>query len=260
MKGTRTRERLSDCTLICVDERVRKVVLERNDTAVIAIASDELIAKEADYHATCYRSYTRPNYTALPEKCHDIDLNNVWKFLNHLYDNPAAVPFKRLQELLATPLEKKNLRGTIENTTDCFKFVKIEKEFLIYPTSLGMDDIVKTYYQTSLKLEKLQKGESKEKVVPESARIMRGEIKNVSYRISWPPTSNDLDVNNFVNSTYIDMFLVNLLSSDDDRLSERVPRLKSSFGQDITYAGNCLKNKLYLIYCTLHLYDPSNHV
>ena len=110
-----------------------------------------------------------------------------------------------------------------------------------------MDDIVKTYYQTSLKLEKLQNGESKEKVVPESARIMRGEIKNVSYRISWPPTSNDLDVNNFVNSTYLDMFLVNLLSSDDDRLSERVSRLKSSFGQDITYAGNCLKNKLYLI-------------
>ena len=194
---------------------------------------------------------TRPNYTLVPEKHHDIDLNNVWKLLSDLYDNPAAVLFKHLQELVATPSEKKNLRRTIENKTDCYKFVKIEKEFLIYPTSLEMDDIVKTYYQTSLQLEKLQKMESKEKVVSESARIIREEIKNVSYRMSWPPTSKDLDVNSFVNSTYLDMFLVNLLSSNDDRLSERVSRLKSSFGQDMTYAGNCLKNKLYSIYCTL---------
>ena len=109
--------------------------------------------------------------------------------MSDLYDNPAAVPFKRLQELVATLSEKKNLRRTIENRTDCYKFVKIEKEFLIYPTSLEMDDIVKTYYQTSLQLEKLQKMESKEKVVSESERIIREEIKNVSYRMSWPPTS-----------------------------------------------------------------------
>ena len=127
VKETRTWERLSDCTTICADERVRKVALEQNETAVIAIASDELIAKEAYYHVTCYRSYTRPNYTPVPEKRHDIDLNIVWKFLSDLYDKPVAVPFKRLQELVAAPSEKKNLRRTIENRTDCYKFVKIEK-------------------------------------------------------------------------------------------------------------------------------------
>ena len=56
------------------------------------------------------------------------------------------------------------------------------------------------------------------------------------------------------------MFLVNLLSLDDDRLLERVSCLKSLVGQDMTYAGNCLKNKLYLIYCTLHVSDLLNHV
>ena len=171
-----------------------------------------------------------------------------------------AVPFKCLQELVATPSEKKNLRRATENRTDCYKFVKIEKEFLIYPTSLEMDDIVKTYYQTSLQLEELEKMKSKEKVVSKSARIIREEIKNVSYRMSWPPTSKDLDVNSFINSTYLDMFLINLLSSDDDRLSDRVSCLKSLFGQHMTYASNCLKNKLYLIYCTLNVSDPSNHV
>ena len=138
--------------------------------------------------------------------------------------------------------------------------VKIEKEFQIYPTSLEMDDIVKTYYQTSLQLRKLEKMESKEKVVSESQRIIREKIKNVSCRMSWPPTSKDLDVNSFVTWTYFDMFLVNLLSSDNDRLSERVSHLKSSFGQDMTYASKCFKSKLYLLYCTQHVYDPSNHV
>ena len=75
--------------------------------------------------------------------------------------------------------------------------------------------------------------ESKEKVVSESARIIREEIKNVSYRMSWPPTSKDLNINSFVNSTYLDVFLVSLLSSDDDRLSEKVSHLKSSLGQDM---------------------------
>ena len=114
--------------------------------------------------------------------------------MSDLYDKPTAVPLKRLEELVTTPSEKKNLRRAIENRTDCYNFVKIEKEFLIYPTSLEMHGIAKTYYQTSLQLEKLQKMESKEKVVSQSARIIKEEITNVSYRISWPPTSKDLDV------------------------------------------------------------------
>ena len=123
-----------------------------------------------------------------------------------------------------------------------------------------MNDIVNACCQTSLQLEKLQKTESKEKVVSESTRIIREEVKNVLYRMSWPLTSKNLDVNSFLNSTYLDMFLVSLLSSDDVKLSERISRLKSSFGQDMTHAGNCLKNKLYLIYCMLHFFDPLIHV
>ena len=129
MKEARTRKRLSNCTTICADERVRKVALERNDTAVIVIASDELIAKEAHYHAMCYRSYTRPNYTPVPEKRRNIDLSNVWKFLSDLYDNPAAVPFKRLQELVPIPSEKKNLREQLKVELIATSLLKLKKNF-----------------------------------------------------------------------------------------------------------------------------------
>ena len=49
------------------DDTIRKVATDRNDTAVMAIASDELVAKVAN-HATCYRSYTKPGYTTTTTK------------------------------------------------------------------------------------------------------------------------------------------------------------------------------------------------
>ena len=182
LKGSRTREKLSSCMQIRADNSIRKVATDRNDTAVMAIASDELVAKEARYHATCYRSYTKPSYTTQLQSNSEIDAKyiKVWKFLSDLFDNPEVVPFKRLQELISTTSGKKNLRRTIENNTDCYKFVNIGKELLIYPTSLEIDCIVTKYYQTFLQLQNLQNMELKEKVVSESAKIIREEIKSVT--------------------------------------------------------------------------------
>ena len=52
-----------------------------------------------------------------------------------------------------------------------------------------------------------------------------------------PPTPKDLEVFNFTNSTYLDSFLVCLLVSEEGQVSDQVSCLKSSFGQDLTYAG-----------------------
>ena len=90
------------------------------------------------------------------------------------------------------------------------------------------------YYQTFLQLQNLQNMELKEKVVSESARIIREEIKSVTYRMPWPPTPKDLEVSNFTNPAYLDSFLVRLLGSEEGKVSDRVSRLKSSFGQDLT--------------------------
>ena len=195
---------------IRADNTIRKVATDRNDTAVMAIASDELVVKEARYHATCYRSYTKPSYTTQLQSNSEIDAKyiKVWKFLSDLFDNPEVVPFNRLQELISTTSGKKNLRRTIENNTDCYKFVNIGKELLIYPTSLEIDCIVTKFYQTFLQLQNLQNMELKEKVVSESA-------------MPWPPTPKDLEVSNFTNSTYLDSFVVRLLGSEEGKVSDR---------------------------------------
>ena len=234
-KGTRTRENLSSCLQIRADEKIRNLACERNDTAVMAIASDELVAKEARYHPTCYRSYTQPLYSKQQKSEMNDEYAEVWKFLSDLFDEPEVVPFKRLQALMSTASQKKNLRRTIEKKTNCYKFINIGKELLLYPTSLEIDDIVRKYYHTFAQLQNLQNMGLNEKVVSESARIIREEIKNVTYKMPWPPSPKDLEVSNFKNSTYLDTFLEGLLTSEQGQMSNRVSRLKLSFGQDLTY-------------------------
>ena len=53
----------------------------------------------------------------------------------------------------------------------------------------------------------------------------------------WPPSPEDFEVSNFKNSTYLDTFSEGLLTSEQGQMSNRVSRLKLSFGQDLTYAG-----------------------
>ena len=44
-----------------VDETVRKIATQKNDSKILAITKNDLISKEACYHFTCYRRYTRQN-------------------------------------------------------------------------------------------------------------------------------------------------------------------------------------------------------
>ena len=42
------------------DSSIRKIATQKNDSKILALVSRELVAAEACYHRTCYRSYTRP--------------------------------------------------------------------------------------------------------------------------------------------------------------------------------------------------------
>ena len=57
-KNSRTREKLNSCTQFCADEKVRKASLLQDDAHILEICTSKLIAKEAMYHVSCYKSYT----------------------------------------------------------------------------------------------------------------------------------------------------------------------------------------------------------
>ena len=58
VKNSRSREKSNSCTQFRTNDKVRKASILKNDTQILAICTGELIAKEAKYHAPCYRSYT----------------------------------------------------------------------------------------------------------------------------------------------------------------------------------------------------------
>ena len=78
-----TREKLLSCCQCRADETIRKAVTEKNDSIIMAITSDDIIAKEASYHASCYRNYTRVCYqkekvSSVNEQQRDLTLTKMW--------------------------------------------------------------------------------------------------------------------------------------------------------------------------------------
>ena len=48
------RENLSSCETFIADKTVRECAILKDDQKILSITTDELVAKEAVYHATCY--------------------------------------------------------------------------------------------------------------------------------------------------------------------------------------------------------------
>ena len=76
------------------DEMVRKIATQENDSKILDITTNDLIAKEACYHFKYYRSYTRQNKVkeakAQDEPGQDetehSNISEVIKFLVELYE------------------------------------------------------------------------------------------------------------------------------------------------------------------------------
>ena len=59
-KRSKTRKKMICCAELRVNERVRQISAVKHDSKILSITSDELVAKEAKYHSSCYKDYTRP--------------------------------------------------------------------------------------------------------------------------------------------------------------------------------------------------------
>ena len=131
------------------DKRVRKIAKQKNATQIMAITSEELNAKEACYHASCYRAYTMPTKEKLPSQA----LNHNKMKDSATYGSIWVICLKALKwgnlkhfkDLVETTSAKKNLKRTVETKTNKFKFARGGKELLIYPSSLSINDLVISY-------------------------------------------------------------------------------------------------------------------
>ena len=188
VKNSRNREKLSSCLQFRADESIRKLATKRNDSNIIAVATNDMIAKEACYHFTCYRDYTRPYiHTSTPNQdtnVTDDGTSDVIKFLITLHELPDIVDFRKLQNMVTSASGKKSLKRNIESKTKDFKFINHGKEILVYPVSWKVEDLVICLHEARTHLTKIEKLNSEEKTVLGSANIIREEIKNMKYKMS----------------------------------------------------------------------------
>ena len=139
-KCSETREKLTTCMQFRADKKICEIVEQRNDSELLAITSDELIAKEVHYHASCYRTYTKLYQKKSPDTEGESEHSKVWELLIDLFENPKVEEFKNIQSLCKSNSQNKNLKRKTESQTDMFQFLKVGKELLIYPSSLKIDD------------------------------------------------------------------------------------------------------------------------
>ena len=58
IKGTHTREKLTQCVELRADATLRDIATKRQDQRILAILTRDIVAAEAWYHRSCYRLYT----------------------------------------------------------------------------------------------------------------------------------------------------------------------------------------------------------
>ena len=58
MKNPKSREKLIQAVQLRADTTLRNCAILKNDARILAIPSRDIVAAEAHYHASCYKSYT----------------------------------------------------------------------------------------------------------------------------------------------------------------------------------------------------------
>ena len=136
-KGTNTREKLLCCSEFRADEKICSAATRKFDSKILSIASDKLIAKEARYHTSCYRNYTRPEKDKPTENDNiklDILKDIIYNLLNST--NEKFVLYKTVKDRYINLLDNydidttnctKNLKRSIERNFERIKVVSVKK-------------------------------------------------------------------------------------------------------------------------------------
>lgn len=120
-------------------------------------------------------------------------------------------------------LTKNLLRSITRNCPDV-TVQDVDGRWVLYAKSLSITDVVKLYV------------ESQAHTVKNIAKTIRDEIKNIDYRMPWPPRADDLKVSTFNAPPLITAFMRNILNEHEDEVTVRTERLSLSFTQDLVFA------------------------
>ena len=227
--------------------------LKKTDGKMMIACSDELVAKEAYYHRTCYQSFTRDflsNKNSESEHCSDKStaFEKVANFLSHFIKNPQ-VELTKLTSILETQLleeevesetviksAKKNLKRKIETEFTEINFVQIGRQCYVYPDTLEISEVITQLETTKKELKELKALSDAEKLVTKCALTVREEVKEKSVNLSWPLKTSELKNENFHCRKLLDLLYTVLYNGEKKSRTNKSELLKQSFTQNLVYA------------------------
>ena len=116
VKGTETKEKLNLCVELRADKLIKEASLLYNDPRIAALCTDDLITKQAVYHKSCYRDFTRivtANKLETIEEENEEELDNsfdaVKDFIKDITENPDIVEYKLVTDIFENGLCKSNM-------------------------------------------------------------------------------------------------------------------------------------------------------
>ncbi len=271
---TNTRRR-SELENLCVSVQIleliehREIATQNHDDDILVVVSRELVAAEAHYHRSCYRSYTRAvKSSASVSQPQDVNYQEAeCKAYSDLYHyirteilmHPEVI---QLTDPTAKLTHFMQLNGVSEIKDSTKKHIRrnLEAEFkdilhifpdtasrlLVMPDSLDRFALARQNYQLMQELDTLKDQLAKQSSdVHRAAAHLRSEIKKQTITNDWPHLPQTLDKASDCVPALIKQFLLHLLTGEANPkdVSQRVKWLVSSFGQDLLYAVSCGKQQ-----------------
>ena len=135
------------------DEKIRKIATVKHDSKIISITSDELVEREAKYHASCHKDYTSPEKQLAgnkdPTKT-DILKTVVKKLLEKSDDKIVCLSEVKTKYILYpenSDIDFKNadkkLKCSIEKNLSNIKLLLVDNKDITYPDFLLFEDVGK---------------------------------------------------------------------------------------------------------------------
>ena len=215
------------------DEKIRQIATVKDHSKTLYISSDELVAKEAKCHISCYKDYKCPDkhLAGSNDAIKTEILRNVVKELPEKSDDKIVIKTKYMRYLENNDIDFKNaskyLKLSIEQNFSNIKLLTLNNNDIIYPDCSRFEDVLELYLRIKEKLRKYENMNEVQQSVVSSTNCIRNELQKSSYQI--PSTlkekqtkkNDDLDVKTFPEIPLLQEFLVRLISNEPSPKSDR---------------------------------------
>jgi len=267
LKGTSNWEPLVQCLDLHANNSIRKKAVEKNDSKILAIVLCEIVAAEACYHGSCYRSYTRPDKSCTemsggsdesPEDEYACQESYTYQMLfdyiqSDVLENEKVVGLSEMTELLVSylhslgikeckPSTKKHIRRNRQaEFGNVLRFENLLDNASVFLIPVKLTPLQVPRYVTALLLEKQDNMSQSSKItnIQQAAIDIREAIRSRDSRMSWPPRPSELNKGTLDIPQELTAFLYTLLTGNKEQSEgechPKVQRLIKSFAQDFMF-------------------------